>query len=82
MKNNSKNIDNLCQKIDRLIDSTEDSVKVLYTTATQWNIEQKNNIQHIEQISKNTAQTDSKIDVLQGKIDALLSIKSSREEDK
>lgn len=75
MRNSNRNIDNLCKKIDRLVDSNSESNKMLATTLTQWNIEQKNNTQYLEQIAKNTIDTSSKIDAMHGKLDAILSIK-------
>jgi hypothetical protein len=75
MRNNSKSIGDLCRKIDRLVDSNAESNKILSVTLTQWNVEQKNNTSFLEQIANNTNTIGSKIDVMHGKIDALLNLK-------
>lgn len=80
MRNNIQSIDRLCSKIDRLVDSNSDTTKALATTLTQWNIEQKNNSNYLEQISKATADQNSKLDSLHGKMDALIKFKCKVEE--
>lgn len=84
--NSNTAINNLCAKIDRLVESNSESMmklmdsnsetnRVLTTTLTQWNVEQKSNTNYLEQIAKSTADQNGKLDSLHGKMDSLLTLK-------